>query len=159
MSSPEPRTAAKPMRLLRDPVGERLDIADHLREVTEDLVAAPALAGKIELEFAADRGILVPTALAMSIGLIVHELVDNSILFAHPAGVAGRIEIECRRASGMITIRLRDDGVGLPEGLDPMHDGHSGFRLVRTLAVQLGATFAFQNDALGLSFVLRVPAA
>jgi two-component sensor histidine kinase len=84
--------------------------------------------------------------------------VTNAIKYAHPAGVAGQIRLACRRRSnGHLTIEISDDGVGLPEGLDPMQQGHLGFRLVRSLAKQLGAAIEFRSDSLGLFFLLDVP--
>jgi two-component sensor histidine kinase len=79
---------------------------------------------------------------------------------AHPTGIAGTITLSCRRASGgNITIEISDDGVGLPEGVDPIKSEDFGFRLVRSLADQLGATIAFYSDCLGLRFVLHMPVA
>src|SRR5205807_7397947 len=102
----------------------------------------------------------VPAAMALPLGLIAGELVTNAIKYAHPADVAGRIKLACRRSSGGdITIEISDDGVGLPEGIEPTERGQLGFRMVRSLADQLGAAIAFHSDALGLRVTLQIPAA
>jgi two-component sensor histidine kinase len=136
-----------------------IDLAVHVHEIAAGIVSSLSFAGETELRFSADRDILMPPERALSVGLIVAELVTNSVKFAHPSGVAGRIALECRKhANRTVTLKLADDGIGLPDGIDPMRHGHMGFRLVRTLAAQLCATIAFQSDELGLSFILRVPA-
>jgi len=57
---------------------------------------------------------------AALIGLIVDEAVTNSIKYAHPTGVPGRVTVECQQDHrGGITIEVADDGVGLPENFDP----------------------------------------
>jgi two-component sensor histidine kinase len=137
-----------------------IEIADYLREVAEAVISSMSIAGATELEFAADPGCLVPPERALSLGLIVGELVTNAVKYAHPTGIAGRVAIEfSRRPDETIVLEISDDGVGLPEGLDPMKNGHLGFQLIRSLADQLGATINFRNDGLGLCFALQMPAA
>jgi two-component sensor histidine kinase len=147
-------------RLLTEPRSSALDVGAYLHDIAAGIVAALSFAGQTELRYRADPGCLMPPERAVPLGQIVGELVTNSVRFAHPSGVAGRIDVECRRhVAGTLTLRIADDGVGLPAGIDPMTHEHPEFRLVRTLAAQLGATIACQNDELGLSFVLRVPTA
>ena len=56
-----------------------------------------------------------------------------------------------------ILIEVSDDGVGLPAGVDPMKNGHLGFRALRSLADQLEAKITFQSDSLGLFVALELP--
>jgi two-component sensor histidine kinase len=136
-----------------------VDIGDYLRDIAEGVVSSISLSGQNQIHFAADPGCHVPPEKALLLGLVVTELVTNAIKYAHPAGVAGQIRLACRRRSdGHLTIEISDDGVGLPEGVDPMQHGHLGFRLVRSLANQLGAAIEFHSDNLGLFFSLNLPA-
>jgi two-component sensor histidine kinase len=137
-----------------------IHIANYLRDIAEAVISSLSVAGKAELQFVSDPGCSLPPKEALSLGLIVGELVTNAVKYAHPTGIAGTITLSCRRASGgNITIEISDDGVGLPEGVDPIKSDDFGFRLVRSLADQLGATIAFYSDCLGLRFVLHMPAA
>jgi two-component sensor histidine kinase len=137
-----------------------MHIADYLRDIAEAVVSSLSVAGETELQFVSDPGCSLPPKEALSLGLIVGELVTNAVKYAHPTGVAGKVMVSCRRASGgNITIEISDDGVGLPEGVDPIKNDDFGFRLVRSLADQLGATIAFHSDCLGLRFVLHMLAA
>lgn len=141
-------------RLERRPA-PKIDVANYLREVAEDEIATAGAVAATQLRFAGDSG-RVGRDTALSLGFIVRELTANSLKFAHPSGVRGMIGLTCRVRAGTLTLRLVDDGVGLPEGLDPARDGRAGFRLVRNLAQQLGAILSFDSDALGFSFQLRL---
>jgi two-component sensor histidine kinase len=136
-----------------------INVADFLREIVEGAVSALSIGGATELQFDFGFGCQVPPEKALALGLITSELVTNAVKYAHPAGVTGQIRLACRRnPDDSITIDISDDGVGLPEGIDPMKSGHFGFRVVRSLVDQLGAAMAFHSDCLGLFFTLHLPA-
>jgi PAS domain S-box-containing protein len=88
-------------------------------------------------------------------GLIVNELMTNSLKYAFPAG-GGEIRI-CLRADGRdwITLDFSDDGAGLPEGFDPRRARSLGLRLVRNLVTrQLGGKMEIGRDG-GTRYVMR----
>jgi two-component sensor histidine kinase len=145
--------------LARRPQEASIDVAGYLRDIANGVVSSLSLPGQNELQFAFDSGCVVPAERALPLGLIVSELISNAVKYAHPAGVAGQITLACHRGSdGQLAIEISDDGVGLPDGVDALQHGHLVFQLVRALAGQLGATFAFHSDGLGLQFFLRLPA-
>jgi two-component sensor histidine kinase len=136
-----------------------VDLGACLKDVAGAVVAALSVRGHLSLRVECEDKCLLPSETAMPICLIVLELITNSVKHAHPAGVEGQIQLECRRVhDGMITVEVSDDGVGMPEGLDPMKAKTLGMRLVRALAARAGARIGFRQDPLGLSFVLRIPA-
>lgn len=143
--------------LARADEGAVIDLAGYLRDISEAVVSALSFAGRTELQLAVEAGCIVPAPSARSIGLIVAELLTNSVKYAHPTGVAGRIRVGCHRnPDGLIVIAVIDDGVGLPEDFDPKVDGHLGLQLVRSFADQLAASYRFTSSALGLSFTLQL---
>jgi two-component sensor histidine kinase len=153
-------TVAWVHRLLSAPQDEAfIDLGAYLREIAEGVVASLSVSGENELSFAADPDCRVDSDRAVSLGLIVAELLTNAIKYAHPAGVAGKIEVECRRADGKSTIEVCDDGVGLPEDIIPTCSNSFGFRLVRTLAARAQARLAFRSTELGLQVTLEIPLA
>ena len=77
---------------------------------------------------------------AIPCGLIVTELVTNSLKYAFPAGRRGTISIGLHRtAAGTIELVVRDDGVGLPAGLEVDRLESLGLGLVMGFARQLQA--------------------
>jgi two-component sensor histidine kinase len=176
----EPREmSGHEVRLILEEVGSRLEavarlhrllakgrqeasvnVAEYLREIADGVVSSLSIAEWTDLQFTSDPGCLVPARTALSLGLIAAELVTNAVRYAHPAGVVGQLKLACRRSlGGDITIEISDDGVGLPEGIDPMKNGHMGLQVVRLLADQLGAAITFHSDSLGLHVTLQIPRA
>ena len=77
---------------------------------------------------------------ALPLGLLINEVVSNSLKHAFPQGRNGEVYIGLRRQSnGDVALVLSDDGIGLPDDLDCMTSPSLGLRLVRTLAQQLRA--------------------
>ncbi len=145
-------------RLLANP-GQptSIDLGDYLRSVAEAVVATVSGVGKVDLRVEAEDGCLISSKRALSLGLIVGELVTNAIKYAHPTKIAGQISVSCRKGGdGRILVEVSDDGVGLPDGLDPMESTHLGLRLVRSLAQQLDARLVFNDDGLGLRICLSI---
>jgi two-component sensor histidine kinase len=76
---------------------------------------------------------------AVSLGLIVNELVTDSIKHAFPGGRAGRIGVRLECALGRLRLTIADDGIGLPPDRDPASKPKGfGLNLVELLAKQLG---------------------
>jgi two-component sensor histidine kinase len=146
-------------RLLAEhPVEPAVSLGEYLHDITDAIVAALSDDRDIRLRFACDPHCFVPPERALSLGFIVVELVTNAVKYSHPTGVAGEISVACQqRSDGTIIVEVSDDGVGLPEGMDPMTIASLGLRMVRSLAAQLGARVGFRHDALGLSCVLQMP--
>jgi two-component sensor histidine kinase len=144
--------------LASGPADDTIDLGDYLQDVSGAIVSACSAAGQIRLHFACEKDCMVAPERALSLGLIVAELVTNAVKYAHPAGVAGEISVACdRTADETVTVEVSDDGIGLPEGFDPMTDGNLGLRFVRSLAAELPARISFVHDPLGTSFALQIP--
>jgi two-component sensor histidine kinase len=77
---------------------------------------------------------------AIPCGLIVNELVTNALKHAFPGGRAGTVRVILREGpDGALDLTVGDDGVGLPEGIDPRKTSSLGLDLVFTFADQLDA--------------------
>ncbi|WP_162916835.1 sensor histidine kinase [Dongia deserti] len=145
-------------RLAAGPPDGAVALGDYLRDVAAAVVSALSAAGQVRLRFACEKDCLVAPERALPLGLIVAELVTNAVKYAHPAGVAGEISVACGVADDQtVTIEVSDDGIGLPEGFDPMKNGNLGLQLVRCLASELAARISFAHDPLGTSFELKMP--
>ncbi len=83
----------------------------------------------------------------MPCGLIINELVSNSLKYAFPDGRSGEIRIHlCEQPDGMAKLVVADNGVGLKNEVDWANTRSLGLRLVRSLAQQLGATIEVRPD-------------
>ena len=76
---------------------------------------------------------------AVPFGLLVTELVTNSLKHAFPAGGRGNIEVALRQTAQGSLLVVQDNGVGLPDGFCLGALGNSmGLQLATSLAQQLG---------------------
>ncbi len=75
----------------------------------------------------------------VSCGLIIHELLSNALKYAFPDGKEGTVEVIMKKAENdTITLTIRDNGIGLPEGVDIWKLDSLGLQLVKTLIEQIG---------------------
>jgi two-component sensor histidine kinase len=135
----------------------RVDIGNYLRELSLSLTNALAGPRQMEIVLPQAETCLVPPDQVLTLGLLVSELVSNSVKYAHPAGLPVKIDISCIQNGGRLVIDVADDGVGLPEGFNPQVDGGLGLRLVRSMAAQLNATILFDSGDLGTRVTLVLP--
>jgi len=152
-------TVADIHRLLaHQPGGAPVDIAEYLDRIAQRLVSSLAANDETTIECLIPMRLVLPAEQAGALGLLVSELITNALKYAHPAGVAGAIAIKASMEDdGTIAIEVSDDGVGLPDDIDPLECQSLGFRTIRLLARQLGASISFDNHGLGLSCVVHIP--
>jgi PAS domain S-box-containing protein len=78
---------------------------------------------------------------AVPCGLILNELISNALKHAFSEGRTGVIKIGLRRGpGGAVELRVADDGVGFPKGLDFRKAESFGLQIVNLLVDQLEAT-------------------
>jgi two-component sensor histidine kinase len=108
-----------------------------------------------------DLGALeLPLHQAVPCGLVLNELLTNSVKHAFPEGRSGRILVALRCDDGdRVTLLVADDGAGMPEGFDLNKSRSLGLKIVDILARQLGGTLHVEKE-MGTSFALafRKPA-
>jgi two-component sensor histidine kinase len=144
-------------KLYQSPNLAHVDFAAYARELASHLTRVYRRDGE-PVRVRVDAG---PVGLsieqAVPCGLVVGELLSNALKYAFPDGRAGTVAIEMSRdAGGMHRLVVRDDGVGLPPGLDVRNARSLGLRIVATLTDQLGGTLA-ATTAGGTTFELTLP--
>jgi len=100
----------------------------------------------------------MPIVTAVPCGLILNELVGNTLKHAFPNGRSGevRISMEYDTESATACLRVHDNGVGLPAGFDWRQIKSLGLRLVQLLAEQLQGTVELKTGT-GTEFAITFP--
>jgi two-component sensor histidine kinase/PAS domain-containing protein len=98
----------------------------------------------------------LPYARLSSLGIIVNELIANSMKHAFKDGAAGRIRLAVEDEAGSVRLRYSDDGPGPPSRQDLDNASGLGMRLIRALSEELGGTVALERDG-SWSFTLSFP--
>jgi PAS domain S-box-containing protein len=84
---------------------------------------------------------------AIPCGLIVNELVSNAFKHGFPDGRTGEVGLELHPVAGDgYRLRVRDDGVGFPEGLDFRRTETLGMQIVVTLVSQIEASIELRRE-------------
>jgi len=109
------------------------------------------------------KGVTLDITRATPCGLIINELVTNSLKYAFPESTGCResrkapctIRVEMTSDRGVYYLAVSDNGIGLPAGIDPKTTQSLGLKLVYFLAKhQLRATIEIQRDQ-GTAFLFR----
>jgi two-component sensor histidine kinase/PAS domain-containing protein len=84
--------------------------------------------------------------IAIPCGLIINELVSNSLKYAFPNDREGEIKI-CliRENSNLLKLDVRDNGIGFDEPSHLENSDSLGLKLVRTLAEQINGTLRYSS--------------
>jgi two-component sensor histidine kinase/PAS domain-containing protein len=91
--------------------------------------------------------ISVDLDLAVPCGLLINELVTNSLKHAFKDKSEGIIRISMHKTSNnMLDVTVADNGIGLPENLDVASSPTLGMTLLHTLSEQLGAKVEFRRS-------------
>lgn len=95
---------------------------------------------------------------AIPLGLVLNELVTNSLKYAFPKGRAGRVDINVAadERAHVARVTVSDDGVGPGEGVDLENSAGLGLRIVRMLVEQLQGTLEIDPRG-GLRVTVRFP--
>lgn len=133
----------------------RIDVGNYIRELTANLLHSYRTAlGRVTLDVICDP-LFFDIDMAIPCGLIINELVSNSLKHAFPGGRNGSIVVELRLdTNGQHTLIVRDDGVGFPETLNVYRTETLGLQLVASLTAQLSGTIGLKQQN-GTIFEIR----
>jgi PAS domain S-box-containing protein len=90
---------------------------------------------------------------AIPCGLILNELITNSLKYAYPEEEGGEIMISVKEIDGRIEIIVQDSGVGLPEGFKIEDSDSLGLSLVDTLVDQIDGELIIKTKG-GTKFLI-----
>ena len=134
---------------------ERLDLGKYIEGVCKDLDASVP---RCVIHMDADDDIQLSTDRAISVALIINELITNAAKYAYPGRSDGEIHISVKSvADDNLAISVRDEGAGLPPGFDLAKPKGLGMRIITSFAQQLGGTLDIHARDPGTEFVLTIP--
>jgi two-component sensor histidine kinase len=142
-------------RLAYDADVENVNLGSYLKEVCSDAISS---APRCQLDFTASETIELDADRAISLALIINELVTNACKHALADRAEGHIWVRLARKDGnAAVISVRDNGRGLPAGFDLDKSRGLGMRIVAGLSKQLQGSISHRSDANGTEFVVVVP--
>ncbi len=143
-------------QLFQSTTVERLNLRKFIGELCRDLDASVAHCviqmdkGSDEIEISTDR--------AISVALVVNELIINAAKYAYDGRQGGKIHIAVALVGAdRLSITVRDEGAGLPAGFDLTKPKGLGMRIITSFAKQMNGTLAVRAANPGTEFVLTIP--
>jgi two-component sensor histidine kinase len=144
-------------RLYRSPDLANINLAEYLQLLAGNLFYSyGADPEKIKLEVDISK-VLLDIDTALPCGLIINELVSNSLRHAFPDGRSGTVRIELRPENGdRIVLTVTDNGVGFPKDRAVGASDTLGLQLVHALSSQLAGELEISGEN-GARFKLTFP--
>ena len=102
------------------------------------------------------ESVRLPLDIAIPCGLIVNELITNTLKHAFEGESLGLVQTTVKMENDIIVLKIKDDGCGFPDGFKPQESDTLGMQLISALANQLEAELHWYNDNGGI-VVLEVP--
>lgn len=127
----------------------KVPFSDYAESFVRAIFRATGVGGRIQSQMAVE-GIDLPVDTAITVGLIINELVTNAIKHAFPDGREGVIAVELApHGVGQICLIVRDTGVGLAKSDSEVSEGAEqsmGMMLVETLVEQLEGELSIDTN-------------
>lgn len=138
-----------------DRQGGTVEMREYLTGLCGALADALFLRGGVTLAVESDT-VAIDRDRAVSIGLVVNELVTNAAKHAFVGRDAGAIRVGFRRVSAGLELTVADNGVGMGRTTPPPPGSGLGSRLIPAFARQAGGTLATESAAKGTCVTLTL---
>ena len=149
-----------------------LNFAAYLKKLTKELLRCYNIdSSGTHLDLEIEEKVFFEMDTVVPLGILVNELISNSLKHAFPSINKGKIQIKLYKelngehktesgnknrdiSSARFTLIVSDNGVGIPEDLDLENPETLGMQLVTTLVDQLDGKFELKKDA-GTEFIIK----
>ena len=128
---------------------DQICFTDYARQLATDLFLAFRVSHRSVTLKVGEERIFLGMDAAIPCGIIMAELITNSLKYAFPDNTPGEIEVTLRPDAEQhnLVLTVRDNGIGLPKDFTPKRADTLGMRLVCDLTHQLGGTFEFDSGS------------
>ena len=111
-----------------------IDLSTYLPKLAESIAKNYTTGRKVNIKIEAEN-ILISVKQASPIGLIVNELITNSLKYAFPENAEGEIKISLtQKEQNQVELEYADNGIGMPKNFDWQKTKTMGLKLVKALA-------------------------
>jgi two-component sensor histidine kinase len=131
-----------------------IDLGSYLKDlITHILKAYRVNNEEVNFEITAEPiNLTIDTAIPC--GLIINELINNTIKYAFPEGHKGSITVDIKKSDDDIVLEVCDNGIGIPESFDISRSDSLGLQLVETLIKQISGTVTVDTSK-GTKFTIK----
>lgn len=116
-----------------------IDVQRYINVLTSHLLQSYNVdPGKIQLNTDVDP-INLHADTVIPLGMIINELVSNSLKYAFRNRATGRIDVALRQTGDRLLLQVKDNGTGMPEHIDVTTASSFGYKIVKAFTQKLKA--------------------
>jgi len=153
---------------------DTLNFSQYLEKLAENLFQTYMFGNNIELKMNLAENVFFDMDIAVPLGIIVNELISNSLKHAFPDCRKGKIQIILTRHERnhgkskndfngrqkkvqvtKFTLEVLDNGIGIPGALDIENSGSLGLQLISILVDQLDGKLELKREN-GTRFIIQI---
>lgn len=119
---------------------------DYINKLVENLFQSYNIqADKIKLVTDIDH-LNLDVDTVIPLGLIVNELISNSLKYAFKETVKGQVYVSLKEHNKLLHLQVNDNGCGFPANWNKLQNNSFGFNLIHAFAQKLKAKLDVYND-------------
>ena len=118
---------------------DRVNFAEYIRSLLSYLFNSYGVGSRVKLRIEIGN-VFMNIDKAIPCGLIINEIVSNSLKYAFPEGNGGEINVNCKEDEGIYRLTISNDGIPFPQNVDFRKTKSLGLQLVCALVEQLRGT-------------------
>jgi|GEM_PF-1576493 len=139
-------------RLYKSDNLKSIDFGDYIGDLAGELLETYSLNnGNVKLNTDVDKEIL-DVDLAVPLGIIINEIISNSLKYAFAGDKKGYINLKFHRKDEEFVLIVADNGNGIPENFNYEDSDSLGIRLINSFVEQIEGKMEIKSDAKGTSF-------
>lgn len=135
----------------------RIDMHAYISQIAHELIDVLGAGATIQLDLNVEE-LNLDISKAIPCGLILNELITNSLKHAFNETPSGNLQIRFYREDDELILLVKDDGVGLPEDFDLEQVDSLGLHIVKLLSEQVEGEIAISGRS-GTEITIRFDAA
>lgn len=135
-------------KLYRSGSVQSLSIREYLpclvKEIADTFPKGEGISLNLEID-----DLTLPAAMLSSLGILVNELVTNSMKYAFDGRAEGTLSISAKKHEDVLHLRISDDGPGYPDGFnydDIENSPGFGMKLISMMTHQLKGSITIKNS-------------
>ncbi|MCZ7401195.1 MAG: PAS domain S-box protein [Candidatus Methanoperedens sp.] len=112
----------------------QINFKEYINDIISNIFESYCIKSNIKIDINVEN-FPIKIDYAVPCGLIINELVTNSLKYAFPDGRQGKIQISLKsNENNMIRLSISDNGIGIPKDMDIRKTKSLGLHLVTALA-------------------------
>jgi len=125
---------------------DKVDFKQYVKKLTDNLLSTYSTqSSHLKTEISSEN-VKLNIETAIPCGLIINELLTNSLKYAFPPGEKGTVYLKIKAIDDKYVLILGDNGVGLPPNFDLESTDTLGLRLVHNLVNHIDGELKVKNS-------------